>query len=141
MDRSRLSVVVCLCWVVVGMVWPSPSRLPASREPVCPSEVFCRDGKVLREGDRVTMPRLADTYETLAFEGAQAFYNGSLTAQIVKDIQAAGEWMTSGTRGKELGRRNPELAQRSGVLGSCLGRGLSQRCLQSGTGHGSTAPG
>uniref|UniRef100_A0A8C5KHN5 Gamma-glutamyltransferase 1 n=1 Tax=Jaculus jaculus TaxID=51337 RepID=A0A8C5KHN5_JACJA len=55
-------------------------------------EVFCRNGKVLREGEWITMPRLADTLQTLAQEGAQAFYNGSLTAQIVKDIQGAGEW-------------------------------------------------
>lgn len=84
-----------------GSGWPNLPRLPASREPLCPSEVFCRDGKVLREGDRVIMPRLADTYETLALEGAQAFYNGSLTAQIIKDIQAAGEWAISGAPGKE----------------------------------------
>lgn len=81
------------------MVWLSAPHLPASWESLCPSEVFCRDGKVLREGDRVTMPRLAETYKTLAFEGAKAFYNGSLTAQIVKDVQAAGEWATSGGLG------------------------------------------
>ncbi|NWS54547.1 GGT1 hydrolase, partial [Chunga burmeisteri] len=50
-------------------------------------KVFCRGGKILHEGDIIKMPKLANTYETIASEGADAFYTGSLAKQIIDDIR------------------------------------------------------
>nr|XP_033812369.1 glutathione hydrolase 1 proenzyme isoform X2 [Geotrypetes seraphini]XP_033812370.1 glutathione hydrolase 1 proenzyme isoform X2 [Geotrypetes seraphini]XP_033812371.1 glutathione hydrolase 1 proenzyme isoform X2 [Geotrypetes seraphini]XP_033812372.1 glutathione hydrolase 1 proenzyme isoform X2 [Geotrypetes seraphini]XP_033812373.1 glutathione hydrolase 1 proenzyme isoform X2 [Geotrypetes seraphini] len=59
-------------------------------------DVFCNSQrKVLKEGDIIKFPKLADTLEIIANEGAESFYNGSLTKQIVTDIQQAGGIITA----------------------------------------------
>lgn len=55
------------------------------------SEVFCDSEKnILKENDIVRFPKLADTYQRIAEEGPDVFYNGSMAQSIVEDIQAAG---------------------------------------------------
>ncbi|XP_060080228.1 glutathione hydrolase 1 proenzyme-like [Ylistrum balloti] len=51
-------------------------------------------GELLKEGEIMYLPKLGDTLETIAREGPDAFYNGSLTADIVMDIQEAGGIIT-----------------------------------------------
>ena len=45
------------------------------------------DGSLKKAGDIARLPLLAKTFEIIAEEGMQAFYNGSLTSDIIKDLQ------------------------------------------------------
>lgn len=63
------------------------------------SEVFCNKNKtVLKEGDTLRFPKLAETLETIAVQGVNAFYNGKIGHALIQDIKAAGWCKISGTR-------------------------------------------
>lgn len=54
--------------------------------------MFCDSQQnLLKENDIIKFPKLADTYERIAEEGPDVFYNGSMAQSIVDDIQAAGQ--------------------------------------------------
>lgn len=38
-------------------------------------------------GEMYTLPKLAETMKTIAKEGGNAIYNGSLTAQLLEDLK------------------------------------------------------
>lgn len=55
------------------------------------SEIFCNKNKtVLREGDILKFPKLAETMEIIAEKGPDAFYNGNIGQDLIKDIKDAG---------------------------------------------------
>ncbi|XP_067289613.1 glutathione hydrolase 5 proenzyme [Pseudorasbora parva] len=52
-------------------------------------KLFCHENKtVFGPGDTLKYPQLADTMETIAKEGATAFYNGKIAEDLIQDIQA-----------------------------------------------------
>ncbi|XP_071322634.1 glutathione hydrolase 5 proenzyme [Trachinotus anak] len=53
--------------------------------------LFCNKNKgALRTGDILKFPKLAETMETIAEQGADAFYSGKIGHDLIQDIQAAG---------------------------------------------------
>lgn len=55
------------------------------------ARVYSRpDGRALAAGDRLTMPALGATLESVANEGPRAFYEGPLAERMVDEVRAAG---------------------------------------------------
>lgn len=59
------------------------------------ARVFMPGGKVPKAGDRFTNKDYAETLRTLAKEGAQSFYRGSIAKRIVEDFAANGGIITA----------------------------------------------
>lgn len=55
------------------------------------SDILCHKNKtVLRRGDILKFPKLAETMETIANQGADEFYTGKIGHDLIQDIEAAG---------------------------------------------------
>ena len=50
-----------------------------------------KTGKLYQPQDTIKLEKLADTLETIAEHGPDAFYNGSLSADIVHEVTEAGK--------------------------------------------------
>ncbi|KAL7848087.1 hypothetical protein AOLI_G00228050 [Acnodon oligacanthus] len=54
-------------------------------------QVFCHKNKtVLGVGDTLRYPKLADTLEIIAKQGAEAFYTGQVAQDLIQDVKEAG---------------------------------------------------
>lgn len=65
--------------------------IPSFRE----SFIDEKTNQTLREGQFIKRLRLAKTLETIANEGGDALYNGTLLSGFIKDIEARGGILTS----------------------------------------------
>ena len=56
--------------------------------------IYAPEGRVLKEGERVCQPELADALERLAAEGARPFYEGDAAAAVAELMAAQGGLLT-----------------------------------------------
>ncbi|KAM3939707.1 glutathione hydrolase 5 proenzyme [Leptodactylus fuscus] len=57
-------------------------------------QLLCKDKGVLKAGDPVNFTQLAHTLQTLADEGADSFYNGSIAEKMIKDLKEQGSLLS-----------------------------------------------
>jgi gamma-glutamyltranspeptidase/glutathione hydrolase len=68
-------------------------------------EAFLFDGEAPSTGQQVSLPRLGETMETIAEEGADAFYEGEIAEKIANEVQSEGGFLTT----EDLAAFEPEL--------------------------------
>ncbi len=57
-------------------------------------EIFYKDGRIARQGDRLHLEHLGDFLDSLAREGKDFFYRGEIAKRITKDMEARGGYLT-----------------------------------------------
>lgn len=70
-------------------------------------DAYLFDGEAPTVGQRVTLPQLGDSLETIANEGADVVYEGEIADAIVEEIQAHGGLMTH----EDLAAFEPEFVE------------------------------
>ena len=104
----------------IGGRWERVARLQRG---IVESDPGLRDlvfsaGSMPRAGDWVRQPDLASTFETLAVDGAAAFYDGPLGKKVVKEIRARGGVMTlDDLRAHETDETDPLAIDLDGLAG------------------------
>lgn len=68
-------------------------------------EAFLFDGEAPSTGQQVTLPRLGQSLQTIADEGADALYEGEIGEQIAAEVQSKGGFLTT----DDLAAFQPEL--------------------------------
>ncbi|XP_040275606.1 LOW QUALITY PROTEIN: glutathione hydrolase 5 proenzyme [Bufo bufo] len=56
--------------------------------------LFCKDGKVLKAGNPVNFTQLAHTLQTVADEGIDSFYSGSIAKKMIEDLRRQDSTLT-----------------------------------------------
>ncbi|XP_044145521.1 glutathione hydrolase 5 proenzyme [Bufo gargarizans] len=56
--------------------------------------LFCNDGKVLKAGNPVNFTQLAHTLQTVADEGIDSFYSGSIAKKMIEDLRRQDSTLT-----------------------------------------------
>ncbi|KAM5192452.1 glutathione hydrolase 5 proenzyme [Mantella aurantiaca] len=57
-------------------------------------QLFCENKEVLKEGQAINFTQLEYTLRVLADEGAESFYNGSISKKMLKDLSHEGSFLT-----------------------------------------------
>jgi gamma-glutamyltranspeptidase/glutathione hydrolase len=77
------------------IAWQWADAAPVLARDANAASVFLPDGHAPNPGDVFRNRKLASTYETLASDGASAFYRGSIARQIAADMKRRGGLVTA----------------------------------------------